>query len=57
MLDFDRKYVVLSNMQAVLNAMCACGTFRLNELLDGSETEMLISFAGLQSIGFLRAAC
>jgi bifunctional lysine-specific demethylase and histidyl-hydroxylase NO66 len=54
-LDFDgNKYSFPAQLEAVLDAMCSRGTFRLGELPGGLSSEAIVDLAGyLQSIGFL----
>jgi Cupin superfamily protein len=55
-LDFDgRKFVFQGAMGGTLATMCARATFRVADLVGGSDTEALLTFArALQSIGFLQ---
>ncbi len=55
LLDFDgNKYRLPAQMDSVINAMCSCGSFRLEDLPGGSNSEPIIAFASfLQDIGFL----
>jgi Cupin superfamily protein len=54
-LDFDgNKYSFPAQLEAVLNAMCSRGRFRLRDLPGGLNSEAIVGLAGyLQSIGFL----
>jgi ribosomal protein L16 Arg81 hydroxylase len=54
-LDFDgNKYSFPAQLEAVLSAMCSRGSFRLEELPGGLNSEAMVGLAGyLQSIGFL----
>jgi len=54
-LDFDgNKYSFPAQLEAVLNAMSASGSFRLRDLPGGLNSDIIVDLAGyLQTIGFL----